>query len=140
MCGIPVSGKLPKLLALAENPHHCTSNDPVINEANKGIVTPKTISRRALVKAALVAGGLVPIAGLFRQSVAYGDSPPLDPGEQTARSLNYVTKSTKPDAYCGNCSQYQGKAGDAMGPCAIFPGKSVAAAGWCSGWAKKLPA
>jgi len=100
----------------------------------------RNITRRALVKGGIVAGALIPIAGLFRNSVAYGESPALDPGEQTARSLNYVTKSTKPDAYCGNCSQYQGRAGEAMGPCAIFPGKSVASAGWCSGWAKKLAA
>ncbi|MHB8476347.1 MAG: high-potential iron-sulfur protein [Steroidobacteraceae bacterium] len=29
---------------------------------------------------------------------------------------------------------------DAMGPCTIFPGKSVASAGWCSGWVKKAAA
>jgi hypothetical protein len=95
------------------------------------------ITRRTVVKGVLLSGALVPIAGFFSTTAAYGDSPALDPGEQTAKALNYVTKSAKPDAYCGNCSQYQGKPGDAMGPCAIFPGKSVASAGWCSGWAKK---
>jgi High potential iron-sulfur protein len=94
------------------------------------------ITRRALVKGGLVAGALVPIAGLFINTAAYGDSAPLDPSEPTAKALNYVTKSAKADAYCGNCSQYKGKAGDAMGPCTIFPGKSVASAGWCSGWVK----
>ena len=96
----------------------------------------RTITRRALVKGCLVAGALVPVAGLFN-TAAYGDSPALDPSEPTAKALNYVTKSAKADATCGNCSQFQGKAGDAMGPCAIFPGKSVASAGWCSGWVKK---
>ncbi len=93
-------------------------------------------TRRTLVKGCLVAGALVPVAGLFN-SVAYGDSPALDPSEPTAKALNYATKSAKADATCANCSQYQGKAGDATGPCAIFPGKSVASAGWCSGWVKK---
>jgi high potential iron-sulfur protein len=94
------------------------------------------ITRRALVKGCLVAGALVPIAGLFISTAASGDSAALDPSEQTARALNYVTKSAKADASCGNCSLYKGKPGDAMGPCAIFPGKSVASAGWCSGWVK----
>ena len=95
------------------------------------------ITRRALVKGSLLAGALVPVAGLFINTAAYADSPALDPSEPTAKALNYVTKSAKSDAYCGNCSQYQGKAGDAMGPCKIFPGKSVASAGWCSGWVKR---
>jgi High potential iron-sulfur protein len=52
----------------------------------------------------------------------------------------YIVKSAKPAANCANCSQFQAKAGDAMGPCAIFPGKSVASAGWCTGWVKKAAA
>jgi hypothetical protein len=96
------------------------------------------ITRRALMKGGLVAGALVPVAGLFINTAAYGgDSPALDPSEPTAKALNYVTKSAKADQNCANCSQFKGKAGDAMGPCAIFPGKSVASAGWCSGWLKK---
>jgi hypothetical protein len=100
----------------------------------------RNVTRRAVVKGGLVAGALVPIAALFHNRTAYGESQALDPSEKTAKALNYVTKSTKPDAYCGNCSQFQGKAADAMGPCVIFPGKNVASAGWCSGWSKKLPA
>jgi High potential iron-sulfur protein len=96
----------------------------------------RTISRRALVRGCLVAGALIPVAGLF-STAAYSDSPALDPSEPTAKALNYVTKSAKADAYCGNCAQFKGKAGDAMGPCAIFPGKNVASAGWCSAWVKK---
>jgi hypothetical protein len=97
----------------------------------------RIITRRALVKSGLLAGALVPVAGLFINTAAHADSPALDPGEPTAKALNYVTKSAKADASCGTCSQFQGKAGDATGPCTIFPGKSVASAGWCSGWVKK---
>jgi hypothetical protein len=32
---------------------------------------------------------------------------------------------------------FQGKAGDKAGNCALFAGKQVAGAGWCSAWAKK---
>jgi hypothetical protein len=96
----------------------------------------RVITRRALVKGCIAAGTFVPVAGFF-STTADADSPALDPGEPTAKALNYVTKSAKGDASCANCSQFQGKAGDAMGPCVIFPGKSVASAGWCSAWVKK---
>jgi High potential iron-sulfur protein len=100
----------------------------------------KDITRRALVRGGLIAGALAPIAGFLVNTRAYGDSPALDPSEPTAKTLGYVTKSTKPDANCGNCSQFHGKAGDASGPCTIFPGKSVASAGWCMSWVKKVGA
>ncbi len=92
-------------------------------------------TRRALVQYGLLAGALVPVAGLFASSAAYADLPPLDPNDPAARGRDYVTKSAKSDAYCGNCSLYK-KTSDTMGSCALFAGKSVAFAGWCSGWVK----
>jgi hypothetical protein len=80
----------------------------------------RVITRRALVKGGLIAGALIPGAGLF------------DPA---ARGRDYVTKSAKSDAYCGNCALFK-KTGDSSGSCTLFAGKSVAFAGWCSGWAK----
>jgi High potential iron-sulfur protein len=97
-------------------------------------------TRRALVQRGLIASALVPVAGFFVSTAAYGESPALDSSDPTAKALGYVPKSAKPDANCANCSLFQGKAGDAMGPCTIFPGKSVASAGWCSGWVKKAAA
>lgn len=38
---------------------------------------------------------------------------------------------------CANCALYQGKPGSASGACGIFPGKLVAAKGWCTAYAKK---
>ena len=32
---------------------------------------------------------------------------------------------------------YQERAGDAWGPCQIFPGKDVSAKGWCTAYQKK---
>jgi High potential iron-sulfur protein len=93
------------------------------------------ITRRALVKGGLAAGALIPVAGLFISGAAYADLPALDPNDPAARGRDYVTKSAKSDAYCGNCSLYK-KAGDAVGSCALFAGKSVEFAGWCSGWVK----
>lgn len=37
---------------------------------------------------------------------------------------------------CNNCSFYQGKPGSGVGGCALFPGRQVAAPGWCLAYAK----
>ena len=95
----------------------------------------RVITRRAVMKGGLIAGALVPVAGLFISHPAHAELPPLDPNDPAAKGRDYVTKSAKSDAYCGNCSLYR-KAGDATGACALFAGKSVAFAGWCSGWVK----
>ena len=93
------------------------------------------MTRRALVKGGLLAGALIPVTGLFVSGTAHADLPALDPNDPAARGRDYVTKSAKSDAYCGNCSLYM-KTSDSMGSCALFAGKSVAYAGWCSGWVK----
>jgi hypothetical protein len=98
----------------------------------------RKFTRRDLVKGSLLSGALASVAALFASTAAYGGAPALDPTEPTAKALGYVTKSTKPESRCGNCTQYQGNAADALGPCAIFPGKSVTSAGWCTAWAKKV--
>ena len=43
----------------------------------------------------------------------------------------------KPTQKCGNCAQFQGKAGDASAPCTIFAGHTVPQGGWCKVWAQK---
>jgi hypothetical protein len=93
------------------------------------------IARRAMLKGSLMAGALLPIAGLLVSAAAYADLPPLDPNDPAARGRDYITKSAKSLAYCGNCSLYK-KTGDSVGSCALFAGKSVEFAGWCSGWVK----
>ena len=93
------------------------------------------ITRRALVKSGLIAGVFLPVAGLFSSGAAYADLPALDPNDPAARGRDYVTKSAKSIAYCGNCSLYK-KIGDSTGSCSLFAGKSVEFAGWCSGWVK----
>jgi hypothetical protein len=92
--------------------------------------------RRALISRGLAAGTIAADAGIFVSRVSVAGAS-LDPNDPTAKALGYVTQSTKPDSKCSNCTQFQGKAGDAQGPCTIFPGKDVAAAGWCMSWVKK---
>ena len=72
------------------------------------------------------------------------DLPKVAIDDPLAQSLQYVEDATtseapnyKPGSNCDNCALIQGNEGDAYRPCAVFPGKSVAAAGWCISWAPK---
>jgi hypothetical protein len=92
--------------------------------------------RRAIISRGLAAGTIAAAAGLIASRISLAGAS-LDPKDPTAKALGYVAQSTKTDAKCSNCTQFQGKAGDAEGPCTIFPGKDVAATGWCLSWIKK---
>jgi len=86
-------------------------------------------------------------SGVLVSGAAMAAAPMLDEADATAKALGYVTDTAKADAkkypkhaatqQCGNCTLFQGKAGDATGPCPIFAGKQVAAKGWCSSYVKK---
>ena len=72
----------------------------------------------------------------------------LDEKDPTAVGLGYVSDTSRVDAkkfpkheaaqQCSVCALWQSKPADAMGNCALFPGKQVKANGWCSAWAKKV--
>lgn len=103
------------------------------------------ISRRSVVKSALIVGALSPVFAITIQAAAAG-LPMLDPNDPTAKALGFVTDSAKVDAAtnpthkptqkCGTCAQFQGKAGEASGGCNIFVGHSVPQGGWCKVWAQ----
>ena len=60
----------------------------------------------------------------------------VSPEDKTAKALAYTEQSPEEGKNCANCNLYQG--GDAAsGPCLLFPGKDVAAAGWCKSWVAK---
>ncbi|GAA5166090.1 high-potential iron-sulfur protein [Viridibacterium curvum] len=71
----------------------------------------------------------------------------LDEKDPQAVALGYVADAKRADAKkfpqyaaghnCGNCALFQGKASDKLGGCPAFGTRKVAAAGWCSAWAKK---
>ena len=71
----------------------------------------------------------------------------VDEKDPQAVALGYVHDTTKADAKkfpkhandqkCSNCALFQGKPADAAGGCPLFGVQQVAAAGWCSAWAKK---
>ena len=99
-------------------------------------------SRRRFIKLTVSSLAAAPLANTLLSGVAHAQAliPETDP---QAVALGYKADATKAaarkdaQATCANCNFYSGKAGAADGPCAIFPGKHVAAKGWCTAWAKK---
>jgi len=61
----------------------------------------------------------------------------LSEDDPTAQALKYIEVSETEGQYCENCMYIQGEDGAEWRPCGIFPGKVVAAKGWCSAWMKK---
>ena len=92
----------------------------------------------------LAAGSSALAVAATARAQAAAKLPESDP---QAVALGYKDDTTKVDAAkfpnhspsqkCNGCQLYQGKASDATGPCALFAGKHVASAGWCSAWTKK---
>jgi hypothetical protein len=96
--------------------------------------------RRQLLGAGAAAAVAVPVTLFLGRGAQAGDMPKLSEDDGAAKALAYVhdasktTNAARTDgAICGNCNLYQG--GDAeWGGCSVFPGKSVAKAGWCVAW------
>ena len=71
----------------------------------------------------------------------------VDEKDPQAVAVGYVGDTTKvsqakypkhaADQKCSGYPLYSGKPADAAGPCALFAGKLVNGAGWCSAWTKK---
>lgn len=111
------------------------------------------ISRRTLIKGALVGLAAVPAAAIANpQAAKPAAAAPaagalLDPASPQAKALGYIHDATKVDAkanpmykpgqFCHNCVQWTAAADAAQGPCNLFPGKVVKGAGWCKVWALK---
>jgi hypothetical protein len=99
-------------------------------------------SRRTLLKKLVVGLALIPIIDLgIGQAFAAG-APLVTADDPTAKGLKYVDNASqasgaKPGSNCANCKLYQGVAGSAQGPCPLFSGKQVKAAGWCASWTTK---
>ncbi len=71
----------------------------------------------------------------------------LEETDPQAAALGYRNDASKVDVkkfptfaagrICANCQLFQGKTGEAWGPCGAFGGKLVNANGWCAAWTKK---
>ena len=99
--------------------------------------------RRLLQRLALGASVAAPLAvGGWRQSFA-ASAPLLSVDAPEAKAVKYVenakdAQGANPGSRCANCGLYQGPEGSSEGPCQLFPGKQVKAAGWCSSWAPQM--
>ena len=83
------------------------------------------------------------LAAVRPRSVAAAAAPLLDAGSPEAKAVKYVEDAARASgaaagSRCANCALYQGPDGSIQGPCQLFPGKAVKAAGWCSSWAPQM--
>jgi hypothetical protein len=108
-------------------------------------MTESTSSRRRFLGRAALALTAVPLGARFLSTSARAqDVTPLPADNGTAVALAYAEDASKVShpsfkagSNCANCQFYTGAADAERGPCTLFPGFSVAAAGWCTAWAKK---
>jgi hypothetical protein len=101
------------------------------------------LSRRSLLQKLTLGVPLLPIAVSQLSTALAADAPLLSPDAKEAKAVKYVEDASKavgaiPGSTCANCAVYQGHSGLPQGPCQIFPGKEVKAAGWCSSWAPQM--
>ena len=100
-------------------------------------------SRRQFVQKLLLGAALAPLATARPTTSDAADLPLLSPDEPEATTVKYTedastAKGATKGNNCGNCALYEGTYQSAQGPCQIFPGKHVKAAGWCSAWTPQL--
>jgi len=101
------------------------------------------LSRRTLMRRLLLGGALLPLAPQVWEPARAAAATLLAVGSPEAKAVQYTedaktAKSAQPGSTCATCALYQGPYGSAQGPCQIFPGKEVKAAGWCSSWAPQM--
>ncbi len=101
-------------------------------------------SRRRLLQKLAIGVPLLPLAAYALKNAALAAGAPLlSPDAKEAQAVKYVEDASKAKgaiagSTCANCAVYQGHSGAPAGPCQIFPGKQVKAAGWCSSWAPQI--
>jgi hypothetical protein len=102
----------------------------------------RSLERRRLLQRLALA---VPLAALALDERAHAAAAAqlLDAASAEARAVKYVEDAARasganPGSSCANCALYQGADGSKQGPCQIFPGKEVKAAGWCTSWAAQM--
>ena len=98
--------------------------------------------RQFFATAGCALGAAALVEALPRIAHAADDLPHLTVDDPTAKALNYTEDASKAPApheagqSCANCNFFHGGS-TGYGPCDLFTGKSVAAKGWCAGFAKK---
>jgi len=103
---------------------------------------PDTLGRRLAAKLVITAV-VAPLSLVRSRGARAADLPLLEPSDPAARKVKYVSDASQAKAAangnsCANCGLYQGANGSKQGPCQLFPGKAVLAAGWCSSWQPQM--
>jgi hypothetical protein len=101
------------------------------------------LSRRILLQRLALGASLAPVAAAGLRAALAAPAPLLSVSAPEAKAVKYVedakdAQGASPGGNCANCGLYQGADGSAQGPCQLFPGKEVKAAGWCSSWAPQM--
>ena len=79
------------------------------------------ISRRSIVKSGLIAGALLPVAGLVSRGAGAAALPPLDPNDPTAKALGFVNDGSKRFINCrlrlcrSHCEHREASSDDVLG-------------------------
>ena len=97
----------------------------------------KHMKRRVFLQRSAAFAVSVPLVALTARPARADAHDRVDPGEAQAKALSYAHQAPDAAMICANCGLYNGAKGDEWGPCAIFPGRQVAAAGWRSAWVKQ---
>jgi anaerobic selenocysteine-containing dehydrogenase len=101
-----------------------------------------SLSRRQMLKRLALGVSAAPLAASTLRAFA-ASQPLLSVSTPQAKAVSYVedakqAKAATQGSTCANCALYQGASGSSQGPCQLFPGKDVKAAGWCSSWAAQM--
>ncbi|HKQ12832.1 MAG TPA: high-potential iron-sulfur protein [Steroidobacteraceae bacterium] len=97
------------------------------------------MTRRRLLRVSAISATAVPLAALFTRTARGADAPLIAPTDPAAVAVKYVedaaqAKSAESGSNCANCALYDGGPDSTQGPCSVFGGKQVKAAGWCTAW------
>lgn len=101
-----------------------------------------SVPRRRLLQRLALGACMLPLGSVVRSTRA-ASAPLLSVDAPEAKAVKYVenarvAQGAAAGSSCANCALYQGPDGSTQGPCQLFPGKEVKAAGWCSSWAPQL--
>jgi hypothetical protein len=109
-----------------------------------GVKHMHKVSRRTVLRSAAFGLTVTPFAILYQANNALAaDGALVSPDDAAAKAVHYVedasrVKGASVGSKCANCALYLGSANSTQGPCQIFSGKQVKAAGWCSSWAPQM--
>ena len=103
-------------------------------------------ARRRFLELATAGVAAAPFAGMLTIRRARSQEK-MSEDDELAQQLGYKEDASAVDTAewpdyaeghtCANCQLYEGAEGEEWGPCQIFGGQLVAAAGWCQGWVEK---